>query len=96
MAGLIDNIALLNFGGSGNYNSNSNNRFETTNVSVDGDVAHAVDLARSAGGMGTMTHQFVVEPSDATADGTVRLSVGLEDLEDLREDVERGLAAAFG
>ena len=29
-------------------------------------------------------------------DGTVRLSVGLEDLADLREDLARGLAAAFG
>lgn len=28
-------------------------------------------------------------------EGTIRLSVGLEDVEDLREDLERGLAAAF-
>lgn len=47
----------------------------------------------------TTTHRRLPEEARRAAgitDGTVRLSVGLEDLEDLREDVERGLAAAFG
>lgn len=35
---LADNIALLNLGAnSGNYTRDSNNRFESTNITVDGD-----------------------------------------------------------
>jgi hypothetical protein len=52
MAGLIDNIALLNFGGSGNYNSNSNNRFETTNVSVGGDDSWGSERGHRGGSRG--------------------------------------------
>ena len=47
----------------------------------------------------TTTHRRLPEQARAAAgieEGTVRLSVGLEDLDDLREDVARGLAAAFG
>ena len=46
----------------------------------------------------TTTHRRLPEESrlaSGITDGTVRLSVGLEDVEDLREDLERGLAAAF-
>ncbi|PJJ57594.1 alpha-galactosidase-like protein [Mumia flava] len=48
-------------------------RRKTYDVLIDGEVAHSVDLTRTAGGEGTVTHQFVVEPSDLTADGTVRM-----------------------
>lgn len=46
----------------------------------------------------TTTHRKL--PADARRaagieDGTIRLSIGLEDLEDLREDLARGLDAAF-
>ncbi|WP_299521021.1 O-succinylhomoserine sulfhydrylase [uncultured Serinicoccus sp.] len=47
----------------------------------------------------TTTHKRLPEPARVAAGitgGTVRLSVGLEDVEDLREDLERGLVAAFG
>lgn len=47
----------------------------------------------------TTTHRRLPEQARVAAgieEGTVRLSVGLEDLDDLREDVARGLAAAFG
>lgn len=47
----------------------------------------------------TTTHRRLPEQARAAAgieEGTVRLSVGLEDLDDLREDVARGLPAAFG
>lgn len=46
----------------------------------------------------TTTHRRLPEESrlaSGITDGTIRLSVGLEDVEDLREDLERGLAAAF-
>ncbi|HEY2158938.1 MAG TPA: PLP-dependent transferase [Isosphaeraceae bacterium] len=61
-------------------------------------------LAESLGGVeslighpATMTHASI--PADLHAargvdDGLVRLSVGIEDLEDLREDLRRALAAA--
>ncbi|MEV6103913.1 family 78 glycoside hydrolase catalytic domain [Streptomyces sp. NPDC051940] len=48
-------------------------RRKTYDVRVDGEVAHSVDLRRTEGGQGTITHQFVVDPSAATSDGTVRL-----------------------
>ncbi len=48
-------------------------RRKTYDVSLDGEVAHSVDLTRSEGGQGTITHQFLVEPSSVTADGTVRM-----------------------
>jgi alpha-L-rhamnosidase len=48
-------------------------RRKTYDVELDGQVAHSVDLTRTAGGQGTITHQFVVEPSAVTADGTVRV-----------------------
>ncbi|MGO0577589.1 O-succinylhomoserine sulfhydrylase [Ornithinimicrobium panacihumi] len=47
----------------------------------------------------TTTHRRLPEEARLAcgiSDGTIRLSVGLEDVEDLREDLERGLAAAFG
>ncbi|MGC5583703.1 O-succinylhomoserine sulfhydrylase [Ornithinimicrobium sp. W1665] len=47
----------------------------------------------------TTTHRRLPEEARVAAgiqEGTVRLSVGLEDLDDLREDVARGLTAAFG
>ncbi|MFX0537095.1 O-succinylhomoserine sulfhydrylase [Ornithinimicrobium sp. Y1847] len=46
----------------------------------------------------TTTHRRLPEEARLAAgitDGTIRVSVGLEDVEDLREDLERGLAAAF-
>lgn len=46
----------------------------------------------------TTTHKRLPEEARLLAgitEGTIRLSVGLEDVEDLREDLERGLAAAF-
>jgi len=46
----------------------------------------------------TTTHKRLPEEARLAAgitEGTIRLSVGLEDVEDLREDLERGLAAAF-
>jgi alpha-L-rhamnosidase len=46
---------------------------KTYDVELDNAVVHSVDLTRAQGGQGTITHQFVVEPSTATADGTVRL-----------------------
>ncbi|MEU1050493.1 family 78 glycoside hydrolase catalytic domain [Streptomyces sp. NPDC005897] len=48
-------------------------RHKTYDVTIDGAVAHSVDLTRSEGGQGTITHQFVVAPSPSTSDGTVRL-----------------------
>ncbi|WP_431964763.1 family 78 glycoside hydrolase catalytic domain [Actinacidiphila sp. bgisy160] len=48
-------------------------RRKTYDVRADGEVVHSVDLRRSEGGQGTVTHQFVVEPSAGTSDGTVRL-----------------------
>ncbi|MDX3235964.1 family 78 glycoside hydrolase catalytic domain [Streptomyces sp. ME03-5709C] len=48
-------------------------RRKTYDVQVDGKVAHSVDLKRGEDGQGTLTHQFVVDPSAATSDGTVRL-----------------------
>ncbi|HWJ81653.1 MAG TPA: NEW3 domain-containing protein [Nocardioides sp.] len=48
-------------------------RRKTYDVLADGQVVHSVDLTRTAGGEGTIVHQFLVEPSAATADGTVRL-----------------------
>ncbi|MFD5286274.1 family 78 glycoside hydrolase catalytic domain [Streptomyces rubrogriseus] len=48
-------------------------RHKTYDVKIDGEVAHSVDLTRSEGGQGTITHQFVVAPSASTSDGTVRL-----------------------
>ncbi|MFI7394918.1 family 78 glycoside hydrolase catalytic domain [Streptomyces tendae] len=48
-------------------------RHKTYDVKIDGAVAHSVDLTRSEGGQGTLTHQFVVAPSASTSDGTVRL-----------------------
>lgn len=48
-------------------------RRKTYDVQVDGKVVHSVDLRRSEGGQGTVTHQFVVDPSAGTSDGTVRL-----------------------
>ena len=48
-------------------------RRKTYDVELDGQVAHSVDLTRTAGGQGTMTHQFLVEPSALTADGSVRI-----------------------
>ena len=48
-------------------------RRKTYDVLLDGKVAHSVDLTRTAGGEGTIVHQFVVDPSAATADGTVRM-----------------------
>lgn len=48
-------------------------RRKTYDVQVDGKVVHSVDLRRSEGGQGTITHQFVVDPSAGTSDGTVRL-----------------------
>ncbi|QYJ03014.1 family 78 glycoside hydrolase catalytic domain [Nocardioides panacisoli] len=46
---------------------------KTYEVRTDGEVVHEVDVSRSEGGAGARTHQFVVEPSAATADGTVRM-----------------------
>ncbi|PZU39263.1 MAG: O-succinylhomoserine sulfhydrylase [Arsenicicoccus sp.] len=46
----------------------------------------------------TTTHKRLPEEARLAAgitEGTIRLSVGLEDVEDLREDLERGLAAAY-
>ncbi|MGC0414397.1 alpha-L-rhamnosidase [Streptomyces sp. SAI-195] len=48
-------------------------RRKTYDVKIDGAVAHSVDLTRSEGDQGTLTHQFVVAPSASTSDGTVRL-----------------------
>ncbi|WP_431953381.1 family 78 glycoside hydrolase catalytic domain [Actinacidiphila sp. bgisy167] len=48
-------------------------RRKTYDVQADGQVVHSVDLSRSEGGQGTVVHQFVVDPSAATSDGTVRL-----------------------
>lgn len=48
-------------------------RRKTYDVSLDGRVARSVDLSRSEGGQGTVTYQFVVDPSDLTEDGTVRM-----------------------
>ncbi|MGX1025626.1 family 78 glycoside hydrolase catalytic domain [Streptomyces ambofaciens] len=48
-------------------------RRKTYDVKIDGAVAHRVDLTRSEGGQGTLTHQFLVAPSASTSDGTVRL-----------------------
>ncbi|MGX1226803.1 family 78 glycoside hydrolase catalytic domain [Streptomyces ambofaciens] len=48
-------------------------RRKTYDVKIDGAVAHSVDLTRSEGGQGTVTHQFLVAPSASTSDGTVRL-----------------------
>ncbi|MEE6282516.1 family 78 glycoside hydrolase catalytic domain [Georgenia sp. MJ170] len=42
-------------------------------VSIDGEVVHERAHRRSDGGAGTVSYQFVVEPSDATADGVVRV-----------------------
>ncbi len=60
-------------------------------------------LAESLGGVeslachpASMTHAAVPRQERlrmGLTDGLVRLSVGIEDLEDLREDVQRGLAA---
>lgn len=47
----------------------------------------------------TTTHRRLPEESRVASgitDGTIRLSVGLEDVEDLRQDLARGFAAAFG
>ncbi|MDZ5619720.1 family 78 glycoside hydrolase catalytic domain [Nocardioides bizhenqiangii] len=46
---------------------------KTYDVQADGRVVHQQDLKRSAGGHGTITYQFVVDESDLSADGTVRL-----------------------
>ncbi|MGD8149891.1 O-succinylhomoserine sulfhydrylase [Ornithinimicrobium sp. Y1694] len=46
----------------------------------------------------TTTHRRLPQEArhaSGITDGTIRLSVGLEDIEDLREDLERGLLAAF-
>ncbi|OLT41920.1 O-succinylhomoserine sulfhydrylase [Serinicoccus sp. CNJ-927] len=47
----------------------------------------------------TTTHRRLPEEARRAAgitEGTIRLSVGLEDVDDLRADLERGFAAAFG
>lgn len=47
----------------------------------------------------TTTHRRLPEEArlaSGITDGTIRLSVGLEDVEDLRGDLARGFAAAFG
>lgn len=48
-------------------------RRKTYDVLLDGAVAHSVDLTRTAGGQGAIVHQFLVQPSAASADGTARL-----------------------
>ncbi|MGH3352698.1 MAG: family 78 glycoside hydrolase catalytic domain [Nocardioides sp.] len=48
-------------------------RRKTYDVALDGAVAHSVDLRRTDSGEGTMTHQFLVEPSALTSDGSVRM-----------------------
>ncbi|MET0292376.1 MAG: cystathionine gamma-synthase [Steroidobacteraceae bacterium] len=63
-------------------------------------------LAESLGGVeslvahpGTMTHAAMDEPSRRAAglgDGLLRLSIGIEALEDLRRDLDRGLQRARG
>ena len=70
------------------------------------DALRVVDISNNLGDSkslathpATTTHHSL--PAEARAacgitDGTVRLSVGLEDVEDLLEDLDRGLAAAFG
>ena len=47
----------------------------------------------------TTTHRRIPEEwrrASGITDGTIRLSVGLEDVEDLRADLTAGLDAAFG
>lgn len=48
-------------------------QFKTYDVVMDGGVVHSRAHQRGEGGVGTVTYQFVVKPSQATADGTVRL-----------------------
>lgn len=48
-------------------------RRKTYDVRLDGQVAHSVDLVRTAGGQGSIVHQFLVEPSALTSDGKVRM-----------------------
>lgn len=48
-------------------------RRKTYDVRLDGQVAHSVDLVRTAGGQGSVVHQFLVEPSALTSDGRVRM-----------------------
>lgn len=48
---------------------------------------------------GTTTHRKLPEESrleQGMTDGTIRMSVGLEDVEDLRADLDQALAVAFG
>lgn len=70
------------------------------------DALQLVDISNNLGDSksltthpATTTHRRLPEESrraSGITEGTVRLSVGLEDVEDLREDLARGLAAAFG
>ena len=69
------------------------------------DALQVVDISNNLGDSksltthpATTTHRRLPEEARLACgieDGTIRLSVGLEDVEDLREDLERGLAAAF-
>lgn len=48
-------------------------QLKTYDVTLDGDLAVARRYLRSAGGDGTVTYQFEVQPSEATADGKARI-----------------------
>jgi cystathionine gamma-lyase len=58
------------------------------------DAAELVVEATSFGGLHTMAERRQRWGSDGVADGLIRLSAGLEDPDDLREDVARALDAA--
>ena len=48
-------------------------QLKTYDVLIDGVVAHERRYRRTAGGIGSLSYQFVVEPSAATADGKIRV-----------------------
>jgi O-succinylhomoserine sulfhydrylase len=64
------------------------------------DISNNLGDARSLITHPATTTHYRIGPDERArlgiSDGTLRLSVGLEDVDDLREDLERGLAAAGG
>ncbi len=62
-------------------------QLKTYDVLLDGAVAHERRFRRTAGGQGSLSYQFVVEPSAVTADGKVRVR-----FQDVGQDYDPSIA----
>jgi hypothetical protein len=62
-------------------------QLKTYDVLLDGVVAHERRYRRTAGGTGSLSYQFLVEPSAATADGKVRVR-----FQDVGQDYDPSIA----